>query len=232
MTSLAGTNNGTDTGTSHTVNLPTPISSGQLLLAFFCVDSVETTTWPTGGDAWTKIVDDVGSQQTTAVAYRIADGTEGGSIEVTTPGSEISNHVTHRYTNWHGTTPPEASSATGSNSSPNPPSVTASWGSEDNFFIAGCGYNDGRTTVSTYPTNYASNQHNEQDGAAGGTGVGIATDEVASDNQDPGTYSLSSSEAWTAFTVVIRPAAAAAGGATPIPDHAGLFRRRQAIKTY
>ena len=204
------TTGATTTGTSHTINLPSSIVSGELLILILAIDGAETTTWPAG---YTAIIDEVqqSSILTTDVFYRIANGTEGSSISVTTGTNEIVNYITFRITDWHGTTPPEVSYATGNDSAPDPASETASWGgTEDNLFIAGLCYNDGRTAVNAWPTNYSSNQTNQQDGAPGGTGVAIATREVASDTENPAAFGLDSSETWNAFTIVVRPAAAGA----------------------
>ncbi len=197
--------------TTHTLNMPASISSGDLIVMMFAVDGDITTSWPAG---WVTLVDDSnagGTQTTLAVRYRIADGTEGATIDVDSSASEQSAHVSYRINAWHGTTPPEVDIAGANTANPDPPSVTASWGSDDNLWIAGTGYNDGRTVVTAYPTDYVSNQLNPAVGA-GGTGVGVATDEVATNTEDPATFTIDNGEVQTAFTIVVRPAAAVGGG--------------------
>lgn len=210
-TIAATANNTTSATTSHTVNLDASISSGDLLLVWFVVDGVETTTWPDA--SWLPLVDSIGAQHTTDVFYRDATGSEGSTITVTTGGSQNSSSLYWRIpaAAWHGTTPPEAASGTANNNSPDPPNLAPSWGAEDNLYIAGCGYNDGRTTVSGYSTNYTDNQTNIQDGAAGGVGVGVASRDLNATSDNPGTMSLSAAENHSAFTIAVRPA----GGAPP-----------------
>ncbi len=104
--------------TSHTVNLPTGITSGDLLIAVGSIDAVETTTWPAG---WDPLVDEVngGTVMTCDVFYRDADGTEGSTITVTTGTSEHSNWEVWRIDGHDSASPPEAtSSAPGSTSTP------------------------------------------------------------------------------------------------------------------
>jgi len=170
------------------------------------------------------LADDLNSSTvvTVAIRYKISDGLEGASMSITSSASEQSSHATYRINAWHGTTPPEINTAAASTTTPDPPSVTASWGSDDNLWIAGTGYNDGRTVVSSYPTNYASDQLNPQVGA-GGTGTGIATDEVATDAEDPGTYTIDNGEDQVAFTIAVRPAAAAGGPGAIMTANKGFW---------
>ncbi|HIP73391.1 MAG TPA: hypothetical protein EYH05_18580, partial [Anaerolineae bacterium] len=172
---VSATNSGVDGAntTLHTINLPANINSGDLLLAFFCVDGPRTTTWPSG---WTKIVDDVAANtfSAVAVAYRVADGTEGSTISVTSSASEQSSHVTYRITNWHGASPPEAASAIANTQTPDPPSLTVSWGADDNLFVAGVGNNDGTSTPTSWPVGYTANQASGS-GGAGGTNISVCT---------------------------------------------------------
>ena len=209
---VAATNQGSSNGTSHTINLPASISAGDLLLVFLSVDSgSETATWPDAN--WIKVFEtNGGTVVTSSLVYRIATGSEGASITVTTAGSEYSDHVSWKINAaaWHGTTPPEATTSDVNSSSPNAPSHTASWGSDDNLWIAGILYNDGRTTCSAYPL--PDNNLNQQDGSPGGVGVAVCSDELTNATLDPSTFTISSGEDLVVFTAAVRPAAA--GGAS------------------
>jgi len=234
---VATTNNGIDgtNTTTHTVNLPSGISSGDLLIAVISIDASVTIGWPNEGTDWIVIGNGLtgsGSLHTCDVAYRIANGSEGSTISVSSSTSQQSGHATYRITGWHGTTPPELTSGSGSDTQPDPPSETASWGgSEDNLFIAGCGWDGGDTSVSTYPTSYTSNQVSPTGGGPGGAGCAIATLESAADTDNPAVYTLDGSEDWSSFTIVVRPAAAGGGRTTkntdsnPLGIHAGMGRR-------
>lgn len=192
--------NNTSASTDHTVNLPVGIEAGDLLLVFFTSDGLPTITFPEG---WTKLregTDD--SSVTFACWYRIADGEEGATINVTTSASEQSAHTSYRITGYSET--PEASAFNeGSSIYPSPISLTPSWGALDTLWFA-CEGNDDRDTVVTYPTNYTDGR-NDYANAVGGCGVGSARRELNAESEDPGVFTLSDSEGWVAFTVAIKP---------------------------
>lgn len=111
----------TPASTNHVISLPSGISSGNLLLAMWGVDDATDGTWPTG---WTEIVATTLPSNTgrLEVAYRIADGTEGTTITVTSI-SKTSSHITYRITGYSGT-PQTGTTASGTSTNANPPSVT------------------------------------------------------------------------------------------------------------
>ena len=193
--------------TSHTINLPASIGSGDLILVLFCVDGNGTATTPTG---YTAVFTNIGSTQRTCLYYRIADGTEGSTISITTSTTQQSSSAAYRITSWHGTTPPEGATVTGSNTTPDPPNLAPSWGAEDNLYICGWGYNDGTTTTTAFSTNYTGSQLSPNSGGAGGTGCAISTRDLNGSSDNPGTGTISASENHTAYTVAVRPAAAGA----------------------
>jgi len=202
--------NNATAGTSHVIDLPDNISSGDLLFAFFTKDgSTGSTTWP-ATLTWTILTDASGAGTSQhSVRYRIAGASEGTDITIATSASEEAIGQILRITGWHGTTPPAAGTAvTGTTSAtPDPPSLDpADWATEDTLWVAWFGCN-GTGVVSAYPTNYTGNQTNIQQTAIG---VGFATREFAAASDDPGTFTKGSSTPWSANTFAIRPAAAAA----------------------
>ena len=93
-------------GTSHTVNLPASIASGDYLIGCFATDGNPTITWPAG---WTLLSEaaDGGSASRQSVYYRVADGTEGATITIGTSAAEFAVAHVYRITNATGT--PEVS---------------------------------------------------------------------------------------------------------------------------
>ena len=222
---VAATNGGNVTAdsTSHTVNLPGGISAGDLLIAIFAVDDTPTITWPAG---WTQLAEDVGalSEVTASIYYREADGTEGASITVTTDVSEGSAHTTYRITDWHGTSAPEISAVSSdATSTPDPNSLSPSWGAEDTLWLAVVCYWPGSRTVSSYPTNYTDGI-NDRWSSSSGTGVGSGRRELNSSSEDPGTFTLSASARNASYVIGVRPEGA--GGGDSIPYLVDLARRR------
>ena len=196
--------------TSHTVDLPASISSGDLLIILFTVDAAPTITWPSG---YTEFADDQrGSTVRGAVAYRQADGTEGATITVTTGSSQFSTHNTYRITGHEdpATQAPEAASADGGSNAPNPPSLTPTGGAEDFLWLAACGHDLGGQSITAFPTNYSNGISINQTNESNGCGAGSAERDLNASSEDPGTFSLSGSMAWVAFTVAIHPASVVA----------------------
>lgn len=235
-----GTSNSGNSGanaTAHTVTLPTSIASGDLLIVAFCHDDAGATvtasvTTPASG--WTTLVNNLvanalGTVGRLSVFARIADGTEGTTITVTTTGSEGSAYTTYRIpaSSWYGNLTDGVNVATVSgpaaNANPNPPNLDpASWGTEDTMWMVIYSW-DGNVSHTTYPTNYASNQLTNRWANTGGQGIASATRENAAASEDPGTATISASEQWAAVTLAVRPA----GAATPasfIPPLRSLTR--------
>lgn len=215
---IAGTpivNNDT-TGTSHTVGLPTGITAGELLIAIFASDGAPTHTWPSG---WNAAGNDlIGTTTSTDVTLsakqRVADGSEGSSITVTTSVSEWAAWITFRVTDWHGTTAAEAGTATGSSANANPPSLNpANWDVEDTLWIAGACNDTGgadNDDITAHPASYTGIGIALATTNAGGVCLAAAQRNNATAAEDPGTLTAPTTEAWVAYTIGIRPAAASA----------------------
>lgn len=201
---VAAVNSGNYTvnSTSHIVNLPSDIASGNLLLVFFASDGNPTITFPSG---WIQLFQ---TASETAVKfgawYRIADGTEGATIDyVTTSVAEMTAYTSYRITGYYGI-PEVASILTGTSNDPNPPSLTPSWGAANTLWFALLGYDNGTVTVSSYPANYT-NEQNERANNTAGCGIGAARRNLNAATEDPGSFVLSASEEWVITTLAIRP---------------------------
>lgn len=202
--------------TTHTVNLPASIASGDLVIIFITKDGADDAIDSFPG--YTNFGKSPGNTSSYGYGYyRIADGNatyEGSTVQFTTTGfSERSAHVSLRITaaSWHGTTPPEydgtANFTSGDQS--DPPSLTASWGAEDNLWFAINHINETQTTASL-PTNYG----NELTAYQSGTGEVSTTccrRELNTATENPGAYPTNSStQSISCATAVIRPAGSTA----------------------
>lgn len=194
--------------TSHTISYPATVSSGDLLLCIIGVgDETNDVGWP---GTWTEIQDaNDGATSEFSIGYRIADGTEGGgSFSVSfTASNRRASHL-YRISGWHGATVPEVGTlASGTSATPDPPSLSPSWGAEDTLWIAYARSERGDNTYTGAPTNYT-NLAYDNDGAGAGAGaVASARRELNASSEDPGAFTPSSSAAWIANTVAVRPAA-------------------------
>lgn len=187
---------------SHTINLPANIASGNLLIILFKCRASTTISWPAG---WTEIFqDDGGRTQKLGACYKVAEGNEGATALITTSGNVRSAHISYRITNYSGA--PEAgtvSDATGS--TPNPPSLSPSWGQADSLWLAICGWSRATSaTLSSYPSNYTDG-HNYYNSSTSGCGIASAQRELNASSEDPGTFGLSASAIWLANTIAIKP---------------------------
>lgn len=229
---VAATNTSTQAtnSTSHTVNLPTGISAGHLLLIFFAQDNSGGGTASASG--WTELFNEVDNQSNTRITvfYRFATGSEGSTVTVTTTVTEQSSHASLRITGAHASEVPANAhlAAPGSSVNPNPPSLNpANWDVEDTLWIATCIWdNSVGVTGSAYPTNYSGSQITVNPTSSTGVGLMLATRDLAAASEDPGTFTISASEQWAAATVAVRPAAG--GSVTLIADQGSFAESGQA----
>jgi hypothetical protein len=199
---VAAVNGGFETAndTNHIVNLPSGIAAGDLLLVFFSADGNPTITLPGG---WNQLFQTVcGSAVKHGAWYRVADGTEGASITVTTTASEMCAYTSYRIIDYAGT-PELPTAATGTTQYPNPPSLTPSWGAKDTLWFA-CYGNDNNKTASGYPTNYG-NGRNDVCTASTGSGVATARRELNAASEDPGQFTMSAADDWVSSVIAVKP---------------------------
>ncbi len=200
---------GAETGneTSHTVNLPSGIVSGDLLVVEFSYALPNTTTFPAG---WTNFITrNNGNGIRTDAAWRDADGTEGASITVTTNDNATrSDHAVYRISGAEDpdTQAPEVSTgATGTDASPDPDSLTPTGGAKDYLWIALMGSDDASDDITAGPTSYT-NLLVGENGSSLAIHVASAERQLNASSEDPGTFTLENSEEWLAATYAVHPA--------------------------
>lgn len=220
-------------GTSHSVNLPATINSGDLLILFWCNRSSPTVTGPSG---WTlKYAGDTSGNFGRGETFlRVADGTEGSTVTVSLSGTgrEACAQV-WRISGWEGTlaSVETGTLVTASNSNPNPPSVTASWGAEDNLFIAAIHGADDDATASSGPTNYT-NVTNTVSGGGNNSGASVITARrnLNGATDDPGTFTLTQNETHIVQTLVIRPSTSGNVSVTPTTGDLNITGQLPTVK--
>jgi len=174
----------TSAGTAVTtapVTMPSNIITGDLLIMVVKIGSTGTATTPTG---WT-LLSSRSSTGNSYIYYKISDGTESATVNVTVSTAHASA-ITYRISNYEGT--PEASfAATNVN---DPPSLTTSWSSTKNLFIAACTTRQSNNAFTAAPTGY-SNLKTIGDPSTGTTThvrLATATKEVNATTDDPGAF--------------------------------------------
>lgn len=184
---------------SYAAPLPASIQAGDLLLLLVSVNNTITLTTPSG---WTQLFNTANGALRHACYYKTASGSEGSTVTVTGSGSAGWATNSYRITGHQGA-PEAGTSATGTSNSPNPPSLTPSWGSAKTLWLAAVGNIVGGGTTATAPTNYG----NQVTAAASFSArCSSSRRELEASSEDPGTYALSASQAWVTNTVAIRPA--------------------------
>ena len=230
VASVTETAFGTNT-TNHNVNMPATVNAGDLLIVLFTNDGSATVTTPTG---WASLASTArGIAVRLSVYYKIAVGTEGGTmVDFVTSTSEQAAAQVYRITNWHGTTPPEISTAaTNRNKSPNPAALSPSWDMEDTLWLAVAGQDrggqSGTTAYPDYYTDGTSTLSSSEETESCRTHSARRVLAAASENPSP--FTIPAAEQWVAFTIAIRPAAShdlttssTAGGSVTTPGE-GVF---------
>lgn len=183
--------------TTVAITLPAGIVAGDLLLAFCNSDSDAsnvTHTYPAG---WTELAERMAAQQTSSIGYRIADGGEGASFNLTQNIAEECAWVTYRISGYTGV--PEVSAANvAANANPNSLSLTPTWEARNTLWFSTAGWDLNRV-VTDYPAGYAGGR----DEVANDCGIGSCYIEVNAAAEDPGTYTISAADGWSAYTVAV-----------------------------
>lgn len=180
--------------TSHVVTLPAGIVAGDVVAVFISLGILTTSTWP---GSWVERFDD---QDTDALSVTI--GTlvaSGGETSVTVESVEEieAAHVAYRISGASGNAEASAK-VTGSSVSPDPPSLSPSWGSKKTLWlpVAASAYN----AITGGPADYTNFKSSGVEPF-----IGTAERLLEAASEDPGVFTMSA-EAWLAATLAVEPA--------------------------
>jgi hypothetical protein len=210
------TSTGILASTTHNATMPGTVNSGDLLLISAAIYGGNQGSSSVAASGWVELEELNDSNRIKlSTYYKFADGSEDGtSVDVATTNSVQAVLTVCRITGAHASQAPEkgtaATSAGVPSTTPNPPTVTASWGGEDNLFLASYAMQNGTAAASGFPTNYTNQDTDWSGNVSNPSSGGVASRELANATDDPGTFTTVN-EDWIAQTVVIRPAAAAGG---------------------
>ena len=193
-------------------------NSGDLLLFGVANDGGDRDCSMTGA-GYTRLGSDLNAVVNLWV--KSASGSEGSTAQATFNAYENVAGIVWRVSGWSGTLADvEVTSTSHSgDTSPDCPAITPSFGSGDYLFITCMGNDDGRYSVSTWPTNYSLNQ-TEEIGLTNNSGAQIAMcgRTVASvSTEDPDDFHFGTGLYWYTYTIAI-PASAGGGGSSPKPS--------------
>lgn len=211
-----------------TVSRPAGVN-GQLTIVLFTCDGEPSLSWPSG---YTSLGSTSGGGFTFGAAYRLEDGTEGTTFNISSTVGGFSEKWAAIVYSISGaespaTQAPELTLATGTASNPNPPANTPTGGAKDYLWIA-AGAMDGEeadddTWANTPPTGYTpSPPRQKTSDIAGGPTSNVslcsAEQQLNAASENPATFSLDVGKDWVAFLIAIHPPAGPAG-----PPTAGYY---------
>lgn len=190
---------------TFTLNLPSGIVSGDLVLMLFNVNGHVTFGVPTMSMVgWTELFQEkVGEFESgshgLAAFYKAATAPMGDTVTATTSHPCRGAHSSFRITGW--STIECGVAATGEDAYPNPPTFAPSWGAAYTLWLAVCGTKG--WPVGGFPSSYTDSRSDHTSGAYGATHS--ARRELAAASEDPGVFTLSplASLYWIANTIAI-----------------------------
>lgn len=191
-------------GTSHGITLPTVASGDLLCIVIGHGGSNASLALPS---PWALASSPTGGASPALFYYLVCSGAEGGTtVAATTSVNRSTFHFIYRFAagTWSGT-PTATRGSLVDTATPDPPSVTPSWGSAKTFWIAAFVSQGSGGSVSVYPL--PNGNAFQSDSPATNAGYGAACwskQEVSTLN--PGTFTKGATGFSTALTAAIQPA--------------------------
>lgn len=189
--------------TAHSVAMPTDAEEGDLIVVLFAVDASETLSIDTviSGVNWTAEATQATTPITAGVFWKISEG-EGSDYLTINTSSEMASYITYGIYDYYEADPiTVSSSATGSSTNMDPPSLTPTYPGRDTLWIV-FGALDGTVYATAAPTDFT-NLIIANGASSDGVTCSSATMEYnTSSSYNPGTFT-NSTEDWIAFTISI-----------------------------
>lgn len=201
---------GTDpSGTTKTCNMPTGITAGEYLLFLIAIDSTFTidslvTDWNTTIDWSEFMLVNFNEEIVFQGAWRIADGTEPSTVDVTANSVRQSCSIIYRISGAAVQAPAFAGSSL-TVLDFDPPNLVAPWGSTKNLWFAAKGSKNEPAISGGAPTGYSDPDVAE----ASTTWATAAWRQFEAGSEDPDVFSALGGEdpdAHAGATICIRPA--------------------------
>ena len=195
--------------TTHNVTMPSTVNAGDLLIVLLVWSNTNSISNPSG---WSNLFQTSFSGRRGGGWLKVAAGTEGSTnVNFSTSSSSKMAARVYRVTGWFGDAAgvEATGAATGSGSTPNPASLTPSWGAAETLWLANAHAWTDATSVTSYPSNYSNGAFSivNSENAI----IASARRELSASSEDPATFTLNDSGNWLASTIAIQPA----GGTAP-----------------
>ncbi len=189
----------------HVVALPSGIQAGDLLLVFWADGDTASTVNVPGG--WTQLYNQQTGGYRQLVIYKIASGSEGAVIVLSTSIAERSAHNSYRIaTGTYSGIPVAASVQIGFTDQPDPPLLTSGFGAISTLWIAVSHSGGDDNTPAPAPPSSYTNLITGYTGSAGTKHARMATARrnLAAASENPAVFTLGSQIFWGANTVAIK----------------------------
>lgn len=196
-------------GSTRTINIPAGVANGDLIVAILSMNntSAAPVTYPSG---WVKLFDlNSTSNISTSAAYKVADGTEGGSFSVTLSNSQETAAVCYLIEGYDTANIDNQNAFNGQTSSHSVPSITPSGGTDDYLYLAQVALDTYLWSPSGYPSGYIGT--GAQYSGTGGSRCGIMfayKGTTGSTTESPSDFTIDSSVFGHASIIAIPPVAA------------------------
>lgn len=209
------------TGGTTTMAWPSGLSVGDLVLGLIVVNANSNTPSLTDCSIFASTTSNNGNFYVHYV-HRTWTGTEGATEVVSITGNPEFCHAWLPISGWQDFEAGTANVARGQTVVPHN-GVTASWGAEENLFVAMSAWEDGSALVS-FPTDYTGGAQNVNWDSSSQVGAAISYRQLTSASDTPGSTDIAwSNERTVGRTFVVRPAAGGGFQAAWAKNSNGIF---------
>ena len=201
-----------------TIDTPAGTTEGDLLIAAVVTDAKETVS-PPGGENWTEIDQDDGSNAVTlGVWWKLAEASESGSHQFTWGSSEECYAFMMRFTGHDATDPINDSLGQGGSNTSSPPSPAVTTTVADCLVLRIGGFDDDDISINNPGLSGHTAITMDESGSGSGTCSGGAGYVLQSAIGGSGTssFSLTGGEQYRTVTIAIAPDPSAGGGSGEI----------------
>lgn len=192
--STAAGSGGSTSATSHNAGLPSSYNSGDLLILIMAAQINASGAWNTPS-GWTSFLTGFNgnSQGHVRAVYKTASGSEGSTVTITNAAATRASWNSYAiYNHDSGQAPTsQASPDSGASTTADPPSLTPSWGSYKNLWIALVSSKESNTP-SVNPTSYG-NAITGTVTATNGPTLHSVRRQLEASSDDPSAFTIGSS---------------------------------------
>lgn len=210
---VASTSASSGTSSGISVTLPAGTAAGDLLVLIAAFDGAVSETHDifVVESGWTRAALATAQGYVSgAVLWKVATGSDAATVDLSgNAAAEVGGVIAYRITGHGGQVEcayTDNYTLDGTTSdTPNPPSLSPSWGAADTLWIAAASVDNASRTYTADPAGYASPV--EYEGAASSAAVRTRalTKAMNAATEDPGVFTISVVEQWVAFTIAVKP---------------------------